>query len=196
MQIELKELQREVGITFVFVTHDQEEALTMSDRIAVFNDGRIEQVAAPAELYEAPASSFVAGFVGTSNLLTGAAARAVIGRDGMFSIRPEKIHLLAGDPIHWSQTAAAGGEMLGFGTKPRAAGTVDAVVYLGSVNHYVVALDGGGSLTVLRQNLHGASDQVVEQGDRVALDWADEHVIDLAQTSTTIGSGHLQEEPR
>ena len=74
MQIELKQLQREVGITFVFVTHDQEEALTMSDRIAVFNDGRIEQVAAPAELYEAPASSFVAGFVGTSNLLTGETA--------------------------------------------------------------------------------------------------------------------------
>ena len=76
MQIELKQLQRDVGITFVFVTHDQEEALTMSDRIAVFNDGRIEQVATPAELYEAPASSFVAGFVGTSNLLTGEAARA------------------------------------------------------------------------------------------------------------------------
>ena len=69
MQLELKELQREVGITFVFVTHDQEEALTMSDRIAVFNDGRIEQVATPAELYENPATSFVAGFVGTSNLL-------------------------------------------------------------------------------------------------------------------------------
>ena len=79
MQIELKQLQREVGITFVFVTHDQEEALTMSDRIAVFNDGRIEQVAAPAELYEAPASSFVAGFVGTSNLLTGETARVVLG---------------------------------------------------------------------------------------------------------------------
>ncbi len=78
MQIELKEIQRDVGITFVFVTHDQEEALTMSDRIAVFNDGRIEQVATPTELYEAPGTSFVAGFVGTSNLLTGeAAARRV-----------------------------------------------------------------------------------------------------------------------
>ena len=76
MQLELKQLQREVGITFVFVTHDQEEALTMSDRIAVFRDGRIEQVARPAELYEHPATAFVAGFVGTSNLLTGDAARA------------------------------------------------------------------------------------------------------------------------
>ena len=93
MQIELKQLQRDVGITFVFVTHDQEEALTMSDRIAVFNDGRVEQVAAPAQLYEAPASSFVAGFVGTSNLLTGETARVVLGRTGMYSIRPEKIHL-------------------------------------------------------------------------------------------------------
>ena len=93
MQLELKQLQREVGITFVFVTHDQEEALTMSDRIAVFSDGRIEQVATPAELYENPSTAFVAGFVGTSNLLTGEAAPAVLGREGTFSIRPEKIHL-------------------------------------------------------------------------------------------------------
>ncbi len=93
MQVELKQLQREVGITFVFVTHDQEEALTMSDRIAVFNAGRIEQVASPTELYESPATSFVAGFVGTSNLLTGDAARRIMGRPGTFSVRPEKIHL-------------------------------------------------------------------------------------------------------
>src|SRR5690242_4471536 len=91
MQIELKAIQREVGITFVFVTHDQEEALTMSDRVAVFNEGRIEQLATPVELYERPASSFVAGFVGTSNQLSGAAARAVVGADGTFAIRPEKI---------------------------------------------------------------------------------------------------------
>ena len=95
MQIELKELQREVGITFVFVTHDQEEALTMSDRIAVFNDGRIEQVATPVELYENPATSFVAGFVGTSNLLSGPVALRAVGRPGSYSVRPEKIHLHA-----------------------------------------------------------------------------------------------------
>ncbi len=82
MQVELKAIQREVGITFVFVTHDQEEALTMSDRIAVFNEGRIEQVGTPAEVYEQPATRFVAGFVGTSNLLRGEAAAAVLGRDG------------------------------------------------------------------------------------------------------------------
>ena len=96
MQVELKAIQREVGITFVFVTHDQDEALTMSDRIAVFNHGRIEQVGAPAEVYERPASAFVAGFVGTSNLLTGATAEKILGRTGTFSIRPEKIRLRGG----------------------------------------------------------------------------------------------------
>jgi putative spermidine/putrescine transport system ATP-binding protein len=189
MQIELKQLQREVGITFVFVTHDQEEALTMSDRIAVFHDGRVEQVAAPAQLYESPASSFVAGFVGTSNLLSGEVARVIIGREGMYSIRPEKIHLVG------TEEAA--------GLPARATGVIDAVVYLGSVNHYVVQLDEGGTLTVLRQNLHGASDQrVVRTGDRVALSWAAEHLIDLTPSTSatatsvgTSGSGHHQEEP-
>ena len=95
MQIELKEIQREVGITFVFVTHDQEEALTMSDRIAVFNEGRVEQVATPVELYERPSSAFVAGFVGTSNLLEGEVARELMGADGPFVIRPEKVQLVA-----------------------------------------------------------------------------------------------------
>ncbi len=164
MQLTLKQIQREVGITFCFVTHDQEEALTMSDRIAVFNDGRIEQVATPAELYETPSSPFVAGFVGTSNLLTGDDARAVVGREGTFSIRPEKIRLVAG----------------GDATPTRANGRVSAVVYLGSVNHYLVDLEGGSTLTVLRQNLHGATDQaVVERGDSVDLAWDDEHLIDL-----------------
>ncbi len=97
MQIELKEIQRDVGITFVFVTHDQEEALTMSDRIAVFNEGRIEQLATPVELYEDPASAFVAGFVGTSNLLEGDVARKLIGAEGTFVIRPEKVLMVAPD---------------------------------------------------------------------------------------------------
>ncbi len=92
MQIELKSIQQSVGITFIYVTHDQEEALTMSDRLAVFNRGRIEQVGAPAEVYERPATTFVAGFVGTSNLLGGEAARAILGEDGLFTVRPEKIH--------------------------------------------------------------------------------------------------------
>ena len=177
MQLELKQIQRDVGITFVFVTHDQEEALTMSDRIAVFDAGKIEQVATPAELYERPSTSFVAGFVGTSNLLTGPQAEALVGRPGTFSIRPEKIRL--------------------DGQAPRARGTVSGVVYLGSVNHYVVALEGGGSLTVLRQNER--SEPVIAEGEPVGLAWEDQHVIDLtgAEGSTVLSDsepGHTEKE--
>ena len=181
MQIELKQIQRDVGITFVFVTHDQEEALTLSDRIAVFNDGSVKQVATPRELYERPQSAFVAGFVGTSNLLLGPAGRAVIGRDGVFSIRPEKIHL---DPA-----ADFGGP----GGVTTVDGVVREVVYLGSANHYVVDLDVPGqqtSLTVLQQNLDTASvDPADRRGDRVRLAWLPEHVIELGSeppVSTTI----------
>ena len=170
MQIELKQIQRQVGITFVFVTHDQEEALTMSDRIAVFNEGKIEQIASPVELYEHPATAFVAGFVGTSNLLTGETAEKIVGRAGHFGIRPEKIHLV-GD-------ATAGAELDDLPVRAR--GSVAAIAYLGSVNHYVVDLDAGGSLTVLRQNLHGTTDQAMSRrGEQVALSWSDEHLIDL-----------------
>jgi len=178
MQIELKQIQREVGITFVFVTHDQEEALTMSDRIAVFRDGQVEQLATPTELYEAPATAFVAGFVGTSNLLQGDVAKRVVGRPGTFSIRPEKIHL--------------------DGPTARARGTVTGVVYLGSVNHYVVALEGGGTLTALRQNLHGSTDQMLGQGQAVGLFWDDEHVIDLTRDTAGAGSSgrSLEKETR
>src|SRR5690349_17915433 len=97
MQIELKAIQQQVGVTFVFVTHDQEEALTMSDRIAVFNNGRIEQVGAPAEVYERPATPFVATFVGISNLLTPEQAAAITGERKAFSVRPEKIQLVDPD---------------------------------------------------------------------------------------------------
>src|SRR3954453_15284739 len=95
MQVELKEIQRDVGITFVFVTHDQQEALTMSDRIAVFDQGRIQQVGTPAEIYERPATPFVASFVGTSNLLSGHVAQQLLGRDGTFTVRPEKVRVVA-----------------------------------------------------------------------------------------------------
>jgi putative spermidine/putrescine transport system ATP-binding protein len=166
MQLQLKQIQREVGITFVFVTHDQEEALTMSDRIAVFSDGRIEQVATPATLYENPASPFVAGFVGTSNLLEGEAATSVLGRAGVFSIRPEKIHL--DDEVVDGDTATAG--------------LVRDVIYLGSVNHYLVELDAGPTLTVLRQNLRGTTDEAMAlRGRRVTVGWAPEHVIELGR---------------
>ena len=151
MQIELKAIQREVGITFVYVTHDQEEALTMSDRLAVFNEGRIEQVGPPAEVYEHPQSEFIAGFVGVSNVLE---------RDGRrYTVRPEKITLL------------------GTGEQPAAAthveeGLVHDVQYVGPVTRYHVTLDRGGELQVLAQNLDGGSSEVLgTKGRRVRVAW-------------------------
>jgi putative spermidine/putrescine transport system ATP-binding protein len=174
MQTELKALQREVGITFIFVTHDQDEALTMSDRIAVFNEGRIEQVGTPVEVYEHPASAFVAGFVGTSNLISGHAAEAVIGRPGVFSIRPEKIRV-DGD---LSQPAGDG--------ETSATGTLTNVVYAGATMRYEVSLDAGGQLAVLQQNTEGrrntsdgitGRDEPFRTDTRVRLSWRHEHNV-------------------
>jgi putative spermidine/putrescine transport system ATP-binding protein len=167
MQIELKAMQRDVGITFVFVTHDQEEALTMSDRIAVFNGGRIEQLATPAELYEHPATAFVAGFVGTSNLLEGEVAAAVIGAAGTYTVRPEKIRML---PASAGPSAEAGG--------CTTTGVVREVVYLGSATQSVVDLDAGGTLLVLEQNTQdSAEDSLGRRGDAVRLSWRREHTV-------------------
>jgi len=157
MQIELKRIQREVsevGITFVYVTHDQEEALTMSDRLAVFNEGRIEQLGTPAEVYEHPATEFVAGFVGISNVLE---------RDGRrFTVRPEKVQMHFG--------ANDGGEP----------GRIRDVVYVGMFTRYVVELDSGGELTVVRQNLETSSADALEsRGRRVRLEWRPEHTFDM-----------------
>ncbi|MHC3471445.1 ABC transporter ATP-binding protein [Streptomyces sp. 7R007] len=166
MQVELKALQREVGITFVFVTHDQEEALTMSDRIAVFHQGRIEQVGTPAEIYERPATGFVASFVGTSNLLEGEAAQRVVGTPGTYSIRPEKIRVLK---------ESAGVEAPGHAT---AVGTVAEVVYLGDTTRFLVDLDAGGRLTALQQNLEtSAEDVAAYRGTRVRLEWQRRHTV-------------------
>jgi putative spermidine/putrescine transport system ATP-binding protein len=163
MQVELKAIQRDVGITFVFVTHDQEEALTMSDRIAVFNAGRIEQVGSAAEVYEHPASEFVAGFVGTSNLLRGEASLKVLGLEGVFSVRPEKIRITATD------VATGEGEHC-------ADGTVAEVVYVGDATRFVVDLDVGGSLVALQQNTHTSSSDVAGlRGSRMRLVWRREH---------------------
>ncbi|HSM38023.1 MAG TPA: ABC transporter ATP-binding protein, partial [Candidatus Limnocylindrales bacterium] len=168
MQIELKAIQGEVGITFIYVTHDQEEALTMSDRLAVFNRGRIEQVGTPADVYEHPSTTFVAGFVGTSNLLKGETARAVIGSDGVFTVRPEKIRLAAIDDEPESDEQAV-------------AGHVRDVIYLGSDTRYIVALDVGGELVVTRQNLETSSMEALVAKDRpVKLIWKRQHVLALA----------------
>ncbi|MDO8485145.1 MAG: ABC transporter ATP-binding protein [Candidatus Limnocylindrales bacterium] len=167
MQLELKTIQQQVGITFIYVTHDQEEALTMSDRLAVFNKGRIEQVGAPAEVYERPATRFVAGFVGMSNLLTGAVAQAVIGRPGTFTIRPEKIHLAELDA-----TVAA--------DENSATGRIRDVVYLGSDTRYIVALDAGADLAVTQQNLATSSTEALAlQGKAVRLVWKRQHDLPI-----------------
>ncbi|MER6419918.1 ABC transporter ATP-binding protein [Streptomyces sp. NPDC001137] len=168
MQVELKELQREVGITFVFVTHDQQEALTMSDRIAVFDQGRVQQVGTPAEIYERPATPFVASFVGTSNLLEGESAQRVVGTPGVYSIRPEKIRVLkesaeADQPDHATAT-----------------GTVAEVVYLGDSTRFLVDLDAGGRLTALQQNLEtSAEDVAAYRGTRVRLQWHHRHTVQV-----------------
>jgi putative spermidine/putrescine transport system ATP-binding protein len=163
MQIELKAIQQQVGITFIYVTHDQEEALTMSDRLAVFNNGKIEQVGAPAEVYEHPTTAFVAGFVGVSNLLSGAAARAITGSPAPFAIRPEKIRIAAPD-------AAVDDGMY------TATGRVHEVVYLGMHTRYQVALDSGGALTVVSQNLDSTSmDALAARGRPVRLIWLRGH---------------------
>jgi putative spermidine/putrescine transport system ATP-binding protein len=166
MQVELKQIQGEVGITFVYVTHDQEEALTMSDRLAVFRAGRIEQVGTPAEVYEHPANEFVAGFVGVSN---------VVEREGRrFTIRPEKVRLLgegeSADGLHVE------------------AGTVEDVAYVGMVTRYLVALDAGGELQVVRQNLETSSQEAQElRGRRVRVAWR-------AAQASAIDEGQSREE--
>ena len=159
MQVELKTIQEEVGITFVYVTHDQDEALTMSNRIAVFNEGRIEQVGTPAEVYEAPASAFVANFVGTTN---------VVERDqGGFSIRPEKVRLLDdGESTDGMQTEK---------------GRIRDVSYAGQVTRYLVALEAGGELQIVRQNVERSSVEELDRvGREVVVAWRPEHTVATA----------------
>ncbi len=171
MQIELKSIQARVGITFVYVTHDQEEALTMSDRIAVFHRGRIEQIGTPTEVYERPATPFVAGFVGTSNLLTGAAAEAVIGQSGSFTVRPEKIHVAAPDAtVAPDETSALG--------------VVSNVVYLGADTRYHVALEAAATeMVATEQNVEASlTEAYAAQGRTVRLVWKRRHVLALRES--------------
>jgi putative spermidine/putrescine transport system ATP-binding protein len=178
MQIELKRIQQEVGITFVYVTHDQEEALTMSDRIAVFNRGRIEQVGAPAEVYERPATRFVAGFVGTSNLLTGEAARSIVGSAGTFTVRPEKIHLAPSEAQPAEDEVAA-------------SGTIREVVYVGPDTRYIVTLDAGAELVVTEQNLRTTSmEALAQQGRAVRLIWKRHHCLPVADGGPVVEEEH------
>jgi spermidine/putrescine transport system ATP-binding protein len=183
LQVELKRIQQEVGITFVYVTHDQEEALTMSDRIAVMNRGRVEQLGSPEELYDRPTTRFVADFIGTTNLLHGTVEaledgfalvrldsgdRCRIGRDGRasgqevdISVRPEAIAILAD---HGS--AGANGAL---------SATIQQSAYLGSAVQYIVRTTGGVALTVLTAK--NAERLTAEQA--VVLDWPPDEALVL-----------------
>jgi len=163
MQLELKRIQKEVGITFVYVTHDQEEALTMSDRMAVMANGKIQQLGPPVEVYERPATEFVAGFIGISNVLE---------RDGVrFVIRPEKLRILDG-----GETAEAG-----MTAEP---GTVEQVIYVGMNTRYAVRLDRGELLVAVRQNMDAPGKAESYEGRRVTLAWAPDHTYVLDRTKT------------
>jgi putative spermidine/putrescine transport system ATP-binding protein len=158
MQTELKRIQREVGITFVYVTHDQEEALTMSDRVAVMDLGRIEQLGTPVDVYERPATEFVAGFIGVSNLLE---------RDGRrITVRPEKVQLLAVGDAPPPDSHVEGG-------------VITDVVYLGVLTRYVVTLDAGGQIVAVRQNLESAADALESQGQRVQVAWRNNQAYEI-----------------
>jgi putative spermidine/putrescine transport system ATP-binding protein len=164
MQIELKSIQQDVGITFVYVTHDQEEALTMSNRIAVFNEGRIEQISPPTELYEQPSNEFVAGFVGVSNLLE---------RDGRrFTVRPEKISLLSRDEP----------DPDGMQTEP---GRISDIAYAGMITRYFVELDAGGELQAVRQNLDTSESVGEVRGREVKVGWSPKHTVPVRAESTS-----------
>jgi len=165
MQHELRAIQGEVGITFVYVTHDQEEALAMSDRLAVFADGRVEQVGPPAEVYEHPVNEFVAGFVGVSN---------IVERDGQrFTIRPEKVRIMdVADVANGLRVEE---------------GRIRDVSYVGMVTRFVIELDQGGELQVVRQNLEMSSQEALEQrGRRVRVGWHGEHAYAIPDSQEQI----------
>jgi putative spermidine/putrescine transport system ATP-binding protein len=164
MQVELKRIQDAVGITFLYVTHDQEEALTMSNRIAVFNYGRIEQVGTPAEVYERPLTPFVSGFVGTSNLLERGGRK--------FTIRPEKVRLLEPQESRDGLVTERG--------------VIRNVAYAGSVTRYEVALDAGGELQAVRQNYETSSTEALEQrGQTVEVGWRPQQAVSVSDKTET-----------
>lgn len=170
MQIELKQIQREVGITFIFVTHDQEEALTLSDRVAVFNDGKIEQVGAPREVYEFPQTEFVASFLGVTNLIDAGLSQRLLGDARSHSLRPERIVL----------ADASAPEELGSVTL---AGTIAETVYAGAHTRYLVDTDAGMRFIVEAQNSHTPrTEPSVSRGDNVSLRFQQDHAMAIPGT--------------
>lgn len=167
MQVELKRIQREAGITFIFVTHDQEEAMRMSDRIAVFNAGRIEQIGAPRDVYENPRSAFVASFLGVSNLISGAHAKDLFGSEEMFNVRPERIKL------------SSEGSVLSNGELGVIA-TITDVAYTGANTLYVLESESGLRLIASRLNEELPGEDIrLESGDRVLASFRKEHVAKI-----------------
>ena len=168
MQIELKRIQREAGITFIFVTHDQEEAMRMSDRIVVFNEGRIEQVGTPEEVYERPATRFVAGFLGVSNILEGEASRAVGGGGTSISIRPERIRI---EPDSYKPS----------GEESALVGLLTEVAYLGANTIFIIEADAGARISVTTLNQELPSQNVrFATGDRVLAVWRKSHASQIS----------------
>jgi spermidine/putrescine transport system ATP-binding protein len=206
LQVELKRIQREVGITFVYVTHDQEEALTMSDGIAVMNRGRVEQVGTPEDVYERPATTFVAGFIGVSNLMPATVAsggevrldRGPVVRaetDGIplgerchAVVRPEKLQI---------ETLETGGAPVSNGM-PRVEGVVESSLYLGTATQVVVDLGEGVRMTVLVPNASEADRQRLPGGGaQVALSWEPKHMHVVRESPTERGlSGQGKGEDR
>ncbi len=163
MQVELKRIQREAGITFIFVTHDQEEAMRMSDRIAVFNEGSIEQIGTPQEVYEKPQTKFVASFLGVSNIFDGAAAKEIFGSSTMVNIRPERIKLVPADTK--LNTGESG-----------VVGTIIEASYIGATTIYLIQTQSGQRVIATRLN-EELPDQInrFETGDRVGAVWKSDH---------------------
>jgi spermidine/putrescine transport system ATP-binding protein len=191
MQVELKRIQSEIGITFIFVTHDQEEAMTMSDRIAVMRHGRIEQLGAPEELYERPRTDFVAGFLGVSNLLDA----EVAGKSDRFT----DLRLADGTMLRAPSAAMNGGAKVRIGVRPEKLrvlaigeghsdaaapdanaieGTVFDASYIGVSTQYIVETPDGHKLTVYAQNLEtSGAGEVLGDGQRVRLTWKPQHTF-------------------
>jgi putative spermidine/putrescine transport system ATP-binding protein len=163
MQVELKRIQREAGITFIFVTHDQEEAMRMSDRIAVFNEGSIEQIGTPQQVYEKPQTKFVASFLGVSNIFEGAAAKEIFGSPTMVNIRPERIKLVPADTN--LNTGESG-----------VVGTIIEASYIGATTIFLIQTQSGQRVIATRIN-EELPDQInrFETGDRVGAVWKSDH---------------------
>jgi len=167
MQVELKNIQRDAGITFIFVTHDQEEAMRMSDRIVIFNEGRVEQIGTPEEVYERPATRFVAGFLGAANIVSGEPAKKIFGRPTTVSIRPERMRLQA--PSY----SATSDEMA-------IAATVKEAAFVGANTVYVVDTDDGVRLSISRTNTQSPGhDNRFATGDRVLAVWLHRHIAEI-----------------